>query len=149
MFSCSSSKNYRKLFDKLFIEQKKIFPGFAGSAYYSRSQAILDNDFKELLNSEFDTLWMIERIAEVDQSSYSIVWTSARETVISYNVDSNGIILNKGKYDVFSDNLKYTVEKFDTTKLTDNEGIVLGAPRVFISMISDKKIKTYYFRDTE
>jgi hypothetical protein len=150
MFSCcSSSKNYRKLFDKLFIEQKKIFPGFAGSAYYSRSQAILDNDFKELLNSEFDTLWMIERIAEVDQSSYSIVWTSARETVISYNVDSNGIILNKGKYDVFSDNLKYTVEKFDTTKLTDNEGIVLGAPRVFISMISDKKIKTYYFRDIE
>ena len=150
MFSCcSSSKNYRKLFDKLFIEQKKIFPGFAGSAYYSRSQAILDNDFKELLNSEFDTLWMIERIAEVDQSSYSIVWTSARETVISYNVDSNGIILNKGKYDVFSDNLKYTVEKFDTTKLKDNEGIVLGAPRVFISMISDKKIKTYYFRDIE
>lgn len=147
---CSSSKNYRKLFDKLFIEQKKIFPGFAGSAYYSRSQAILDNDFKELLNSEFDTLWMIERIAEVDQSSHSIVWTSARETVIYYEVRrAKGIVLNKGKYDVFNDNLKYTVEKFDTTKLKDNEGIVLGAPRVFISMISDKKIKTYYFPDIE
>jgi hypothetical protein len=93
---------------------------------------------------------MIERIAEVDRSSYSIVWTSARETVIYYEVRrAKGIVLNEGKYDVFNDNLKYTVEKFDTTKLKDNEGIVLGAPRVFISMISDKKIKTYYFRDIE
>lgn len=85
-------------------------------------------------------------VDEVDLSTLSFAWTSDRDNVLSFNVDNNGVIVNRERYRNFNDPLFTVVEKFDTASISGKES-PLGAKRVFISEISKQEIRTFYFTD--
>jgi hypothetical protein len=148
-FGCHSLKTTggtSNVLEKLFLEQKKLNPVMAENFAYSRRKAIETNDFKLLLQNDFDTLWLIERADEVDMSTSSVAWTSFRDVVVLFEVGVDDVTLDKVEYKSFEDPLKSIVEKFDTVSISTHES-PLGAKRVFISEISKQKIRTYYFTD--
>lgn len=132
--------------ENLFLEQRKLNPAIAENLYYSRRMANKEIDFNELLKSDYDTLWLIERVDEVDLSTFSFVWTSERDDVLLFNVDNNRFIIDRLSYSNFNDPLITVVEKFDTALISGKES-PLGAKRVFISEISKQAIRTFYFTD--
>lgn len=146
---CSSIRkndDNKLLLKRLYFEQKKLNPIFARNLAFSRSLANETIDFRSLRNSEFDTLWLIERVNEVDMSTSSIAWTSEKNIVYLFSVKIDEVNIDEIKYNSFNDPLKSIVEKFDTMLLNDKES-PLGAKRVFISEIFNQRIRTFYFSD--
>ncbi|SMD45747.1 hypothetical protein SAMN00777080_4412 [Aquiflexum balticum DSM 16537] len=140
------NKGVSNILEKLYIDQRKLNPTIAKNLDYSRRMANNESDFNELFKSEFDTLWLIERVDEVDLSTFSFAWTSNRDDVLLFNVDHNGVIVNRERYSNFNDPLITVVEKFDTASISGKES-PLGAKRVFISGISKQEVRTFYFTD--
>jgi len=149
LLSCSSLKTIkgsRNILERLFLEQEKLSPTMAINFDYSRRMANKTMDFKLLLQNDFDTLWLIERVDEVDMSTSSVAWTSDRDVVVLFEVGFDDYTVKKVGYKYFEDPLKSTTEKFDTVSTNTNES-PLGAKRVFISKISKQMIRTFYFTD--
>ncbi|WP_373497494.1 hypothetical protein [Aquiflexum sp.] len=140
------NKDVNTILENLLVEQRKFNPTIAENLNHSRRMAIKEIELIELFKSDYDTLWMIERVDEVDLSTFSFVWTSNRDEVVSINFDTNGVTSNNYEYHILNDPLKTIVEKLDTFSIIGKES-PLGAKRAFISEISQKKIRTYYFVD--
>ena len=145
-YSLKMNKGVFNTLENLFLEQRKLNPAIAENLNYSRRMANKEIDFNELLQSDYDTLWLIERVDEVDLSTFSFAWTSDRDGVLLFNVDNNGVIIDRLSYSNFNDPLISVVEKFNIALISGKES-PLGAKRVFISEISNQAIRTFYFTD--
>lgn len=129
--------------DLLHDKQKVLNEPFANSAKWSREQAIKEIRFEPVEDN--DTIWLVERINEVDKRVNTLVWGNKRETAVMYN-NSNGFESSKVSYSSINAPLKLLTERFDTLQI-DSKKSYIGADHVFISQISQGKVSTYYFQD--
>lgn len=144
--SCSTMKETeltRGEFLSLHKAQKKSNVAVANSAKWARDKAFMDSTIKRFYGS--DTLFLIERIDEVDKKVETFVWSSNRDSVLNYN-NQSGLVKSWIAYRTFKDPLKTITESFDI-KLVKSKNSYLGAEYVFTSQISNGKIKTYLFAD--
>jgi|GEM_PF-2043704 len=131
---------------QLYEKQKKISEGYANSAAWARKRAIEKKSLRSL--SVSDTIWIIERIAEIGAPVISTyLWSDKRDTIIKYN-GSSEFNSSKVSYHTFNDPLKVLTEKFDTATIqAHKDKSYIGAPYVFITRITKNQIVTYGFSD--
>jgi len=134
------SPNQFKLLQK---KQMSLNQTFANSAKWSRELAMQKSLFNNFNSS--DTVWIIERIDEVDKKVYSLAWDNKRETIIKYNNEQNFNYYFLD-YKELADPLKTIVEEF-SVKDIDNTKSYIGAYHVFISQITEREVKSHYFLD--
>lgn len=142
-FSCQTS---RKSMSKLiFKEQVKVGGVFANSTNWTRNS--LSTDYRSLF-AQNDTLFIIERVGEVDKKVWGTIWDSNRAKVLEYSNESGMLLDSTYNYSNLKDYLVYHVEKFDTASLDKHQ--ILGGYRTFITqVINRKKVNTFFFSDAK
>lgn len=142
VMACHSLKG--RIGSNIYKEQNKVGKGFANSAKWTRDD-LLSKYSNSILT--FDTIFLIERVAEPTLEVWSNIWTSKRDFVYEYERDSDtsrDTILN---YKTWQNRYRSNVERFDTTTIDKHE--ILGGYRTFMTqVIGGKEVKTFFFHDS-
>jgi hypothetical protein len=134
---------WKDISDSLYNKQKQQSKAVADATKWVRILAIKNKVFNKV--DIKDTIWIIERVDEVDKSVKTYMWDQKRTKVIKYgNYMSYEFITIP--YSKFDDPLKIITEEFDSLSIK-NKTSYLGAYRVFISRIINKDVQTFYFSD--
>lgn len=140
-FSCSSTKS--KFPYELYQQQSKINSTYANSTRWTRN-SLPDSIIKA--SRLCDTIFLIERIDEVDKHIKGNMWCSNNRTVFSYSNEDGTFKYSTKLIQHWNDPLQNITERFDTAAISLRKSY-LGAYQVFISRITHEQINTYFFSD--